>query len=349
MKDWGVRGVRWAGRRLRGRFERKVLVLLYHRVADLDADPWALGVSPSHFAEQLAVVRQRGYPLRLQDAVGALLDGTLPRRSVVITFDDGYTDNLYGAKPALERYDVPATVFVTTGPLEQGREFWWDELERLLLQPGRLPERLQLRVNGSTYRRELAEAADYDEETSRRHRRWRAWEPAPSARQALYRAIWELLQPLPDGERRRALDELGAWAGAEPVCRPTHRALSLAEVSTLAEGGLIEVGAHTVTHPALAALPAASQRDEIGRSKARLEEILDRPVESFSYPFGRQGDYTAETVAIVREAAFSCACSNFDGAVTVDTDPFQLPRVYVHDWSGREFARQLSRWLIADG
>ena len=87
------------------------------------------------------------------------------------------------------------------------------------------------------------------------------------------------------------------------------------------------------------------QRDEIQRSKNRLEEILDRPVTSFAYPYGTQKDYTTETVALVREAGFVCACSAVEGIVGSSTDRFQFPRVFVQDWEGEEFAKRLSNWL----
>ena len=141
------------------------------------------------------------------------------------------------------------------------------------------------------------------------------------------------------------LGELHRWAGAEPASRLSHRTLSYEEVVALSKGGLIEVGAHTVTHQALSALPAASQRDEILESKTRLEKILRRPVTSFAYPYGKQDHYTPETVNIVREAGFTCACSNFAGLVEQSTDPFQLPRIPVVDWSGEEFANMLSSWF----
>jgi peptidoglycan/xylan/chitin deacetylase (PgdA/CDA1 family) len=108
---------------------------------------------------------------------------------------------------------------------------------------------------------------------------------------------------------------------------------------------LIEIGAHTVTHPSLSALPIASQREEIWQSKTGLEEILDRPVTSFAYPYGKRSDYSAETVALVREAEFVCACSNFAGLVSQSTDRFQLPRVHVPDCDGEEFVKQLSGWF----
>jgi peptidoglycan/xylan/chitin deacetylase (PgdA/CDA1 family) len=337
--------LRRIARRLGNRLRRKALILLYHRVADPLSDPWALAVTPRRFSEHLDVLRQHARPIKLQQLSEALSNGNLPDRSVVVTFDDGYTDNLHSAKPLLERRDVPATAFLIAGHAGDWGEFWWDELDRLLLQPGTLPDTLRLSVKGDTYRWELGEAAHYGEEASRRHRRWRAWDDAPTSRHRLYRSLWELLKPLTQREKRTVLDELLTWADAEPFVRTTDRPLSLEEVVALAQGGLIEVGAHTMTHPVLSALPEVLQREEIQRSKARLEELVGRPVTSFSYPHGGNSDYTAETVDMVREAGFSCACSTFASVVRRSTDPFQLPRVWVQDWDGDEFAKQLSRWI----
>ena len=91
------------------------VILMYHRVADGIADPWSLCVTPENFAQQLEVLRTVAAPTRLGQLVGALGGGPTSPRSVVVTFDDGYADNLYQAKPLLLRHDVPATVFVTSG------------------------------------------------------------------------------------------------------------------------------------------------------------------------------------------------------------------------------------------
>jgi peptidoglycan/xylan/chitin deacetylase (PgdA/CDA1 family) len=121
--------------------------------------------------------------------------------------------------------------------------------------------------------------------------------------------------------------------------------MSAAEINTLAQGGLIEVGAHTVTHTRLSDLTPAAQRTEIVTSKTQLEAILNHPVTSFAYPFGRQSDYTAQTVALIREAGFDAACSNFMGLVTAGTDRYQLPRGQVQDITGEELARRLAAWF----
>jgi peptidoglycan/xylan/chitin deacetylase (PgdA/CDA1 family) len=338
----GIGRLRQTAQWFKNRSGRRALILLYHRVADLRSDPWSLGVTPSHFAEHLEVLQRYAYPMELRQLSQGLLNGNLPDRSVLVTFDDGYADNLHNAKPVLERYNVPATFFLTTGYIGHEREFWWDELDRLLLQPGTLPETLCLSVNGSTYRWMLGKAAYYDEGSFRRYQRWRAWEDAPSSRHSLYASLYELLYPLMEGERRKVLNELLLWADAKPMVRPTHRSLSLEEVFALAQGELIEVGTHTVTHPALPTLPTASQWDEISESKDRLEEILGRQVYSFAYP---HGSMSAQTVRLVREAGFTCACSCIADVTRLSSDHFRLPRIEVANWDGEMFAKRLSWWF----
>lgn len=227
MRTWGIKRLRRAVRRLRNIVAPPSLILLYHRVAEVGLDPWSLCVTPQHFAEHLEVLQKHTRPMQLQQLTQALQDGKRLHQSAIITFDDGYADNLYNAKPLLERYNIPATVFVTTGGVGHEREFWWDELERLLLQPSVLPKTLHLSINGRNYQWELGEAAYYSEDAYQCHRCWHVDEEQddPSPRHFLYRSLWQLLHPMLEGERLMVLDELLTWAGAEPVCRPTHRSL----------------------------------------------------------------------------------------------------------------------------
>lgn len=342
----GITALGRAARRLRNRFAPGALILLYHRVGELPSDPQLLCVTPRHFAEHLEILRKHTRPMELRELVQALRDNNLPRRAVVVTFDDGYADNLSHARPLLERYDLPATVFVTTGYIGHDREFWWDELERLFLQPGTLPQELYLVINGRTHQWDLGDSAHYSADAYRRDCTWNVEKKeTPTPRQHVYRSLCPLLRALPDRDQRTLIDTLIAWARTEALCRPTHRPLMPNEVLQLAEDGLVEVGSHTVTHPVLSTLPVAAQLDEIRRSKVRLEEILKRPVTSFAYPYGSRSDYTADTVGFVEEAGFARACSNYAGVVGAHTDSFQLPRVLVRDWEGDEFARRVQEWF----
>ena len=93
---------------------RPAVILMYHSISDAPV-PWA--VSPVEFAWQMAYLDRCGYSvLSLAECFARITRGdALPRRSVIITFDDGYEDNYTAAFPVLSRYRYPATIFVTTG------------------------------------------------------------------------------------------------------------------------------------------------------------------------------------------------------------------------------------------
>ena len=70
---------------------------------------------------------------------------------MAVTFDDGYLDNILNAKPILEKFEIPATVFVCAGMIGRDGELWWDQLERALLLTKKLPNWLELDVNGQHF------------------------------------------------------------------------------------------------------------------------------------------------------------------------------------------------------
>jgi peptidoglycan/xylan/chitin deacetylase (PgdA/CDA1 family) len=325
-----------AGRGPRRR-RHQPIVLLYHRIGHVPRDPQLLCVTPDHFADHLQVIAAHHRPVRL---------GGLGAGAVAVTFDDGYLDNLLVAKPLLERSDIPATVFVTSGHVRTGRPFWWDELEHLLLWPGRLPAALTLEVGRENLRWELGDDAAYVSDRDGDRTAWTVLdERDPGPREQIYRALCERFRALDETDRERALDHLRAVverdddADADAVM---PRPLSPTELTLLADGNLIEVGAHTVTHPVLSRLPMERQREEVAGSKRQLEEILGRPVSSFAYPYGAPTDFDETTVSLVRAAGFGRACANVPGRVTRRTDPFRLPRLVVRDCDGDELTRRLS-------
>ncbi len=225
----------------------------------------------------------------------------------------------------------------------QEREFWSDELDRLLLQPETLPNILSLNIDGIRYQWELGTEANYGEVEDRRDRHLSLLQKDNlNVRHSLYYSLYQLLYALPQEERWRVIDQILIWASAESVVRSTHRMLTPPEICALEEGGLIEIGAHTVTHPFLSKLPAAAQQREIQENKVQLEDMLGHAVMSFAYP---HGNYSVETTSIVQEVGFSCACSTVPKSVGRRSDRFKLPRFVVKDWDGQEFAKRLSEWF----
>lgn len=318
------------------------LVLMYHRIAHLEIDPWGLAVTPENFSEHLSIIKKHAQPISLTDFYKYRKAGQLPERSVVITFDDGYTDNLYNAKPIIDRHQVPASVFVATGYCERYREFWWDELENVLFQTRSLPEKLTLKLDGKKHIWGLGKAISYTDQDKKKDRSMRAWDAQPDTRMQLYHSIWSKLINLPALEIERALDEIIKWANFDPEPRSLYRPMEPDELIDLESSGWIEVGAHTVNHVALARHPIKIQELEISQSKKYLENILGHSIQTFTYPFG---NYDRDTISIVKKAGFDCACTTVEETVWKGSDRYLLPRFGVWDMKGKEFENQLLSWL----
>jgi peptidoglycan/xylan/chitin deacetylase (PgdA/CDA1 family) len=297
-----------------------VVILVYHRVCRLDQDPQQLAVDPARFAAQLDVLRSRFDIARFEDDWSALR-----RPAVVITFDDGYADNLHQALPLLERGGVPATFFITTGAIESQREFWWDELERHLLDAGPRPPRFE------------PSAADLDVSSPT---------ASPAERQALYQDLQPRMKRLAPERRDIWLAALRAWSGEGIAPRASHRPLTADELRRLAASPLTTLGAHGVTHTALSALSADRQREEVSVAKRQLEGWIARSVTVASFPFGGRDDFDPSSVRVTREAGLVKNAANTPGCAHRWSDPYRLPRHLVRDWDGPEFARRLSGFFL---
>lgn len=121
-----------SGRRVCNFFIPTVKILLYHRVEDITIDPYKLCVSPDNFRDQIKFLRDNFKIVPLVKLVQDLRNGKIQNDTIVITFDDGYADNLYNALPILEEFNVPATIFLTAGyispaaKLRLNKPFYWD-------------------------------------------------------------------------------------------------------------------------------------------------------------------------------------------------------------------------------
>ena len=330
MKIPGVKTSKALSRWVKARLLGGAMILGYHRVANMDSDEYDVCVSPEYFAEQMDVIRKYAHPIRLSQLVGHLKNNSLPAKSVAVTFDDGYADNLYQAKPVLEKYGIPATIFVCTG--FPGKEFWWDELERLILYTDadlhELNQELEegpLKWSPPSMHLEMDSSGD------------------KANRKAFNRLLYQFLLPL-DVEAREALMKVTRrWSGVSlPMEVIAHRALNHAELLQLTEGGLIELGSHTRSHPMLPHLSSKRQEDEIRSGKQDLESLLGMRVSGFAYPNGRATD---DAKRIVRDTGFEYACTSLHDTVRPGRDLLALTRFWQQDIDGERFMRSLNIWM----
>lgn len=299
---------------------RPAVILLYHRVADLAHDPHSLSVSADRFAAHLEVLAR-------DFEVVPLAEVRRPGRGrrLAITFDDGYVDNAEVAAPLLSSAGLRATLFATTGALDDGTEFWWDRLEHLVSKPGKT-EFLELEIADRCVRIDIR---------------------TPAGRARAIRALNRRLRVLPPLQIEETVRTIAAQVDLRAAPCKTHARLGAEALRRLAANRTFEVGGHTHNHPRLAALAPVEQQNEIEVNRHILEQVVRRPVHSFAYPFGSPGTFDATTVNIVRATGYELACANVPGRVHRWTNRYRLPRHLVGNWLPDEFARRLDAWFDA--
>jgi peptidoglycan/xylan/chitin deacetylase (PgdA/CDA1 family) len=104
--------------------------------------------------------------------------------------------------------------------------------------------------------------------------------------------------------------------------------MSDAELRALPQFG-IEAASHSVSHRSMARLPPAEARREARESRARLEDVMGRPVTAFAFPFGTRADYSPEVCGILAEEGYDLAFTSQHGAARPGSEPMMLPRVKV--------------------
>lgn len=316
----------------------KALILMYHRVAEPERDPWGLAVSPQRFGEQMAMLKKYAQPIRLGELIQHLRSGRCPERAVAVTFDDGYADNLYQAKPILDRHQIPATVFIATDYVRQERPFWWDILEDICFQPQQLPRTLHWPLAGREEPIDLGQAAAGRTSGAGVF----PWEAEPGTRLHFFYTVWEKLLRLPLADREDALRQLADWSGQQPRQAADRRPMRPDELPALESSGWVEIGAHTASHAALSAHSRTLQREEIAKSKSYLEYLLRHPICTFSYPYG---DYSRTTVALVKALGFTGACTTQESIVWKRSRSHYLPRFNVLNWKGDTFKNRIINQL----
>lgn len=281
---------------------------------ELDAD---------RFDQTLRWIGQQFRVLPPLNACMQLIEGEIPPRAAILTFDDGYRDNHDVALPILKRHDMTAAFFIAPGYLDDGvqfndrlteafRDLRSDLFDARWLDLGLLPcGSLQTKLVALE---EVRAKIKYFE---------------PSARTAAVQRVEAACESIGSGlQRGRVM-------------------MTADEVIALARNGM-EIGAHTVMHPILQSVDDANARAEIQSSREILQSILGHPPVLFAYPNGKPGhDFDHRHVEMVRQAGFSFAFSTERGVATPLTDRMLLPRFM--PWHTAQWRFKLEALRVAFG
>lgn len=313
---------------LLGGNSKRLTVLIFHRVLP-EVDPLSPDeMHASRFDALVGTLVHFFNVLPMDEALSRLRAGTLPTRSVAITFDDGYADNYTIACPILIKHGVKATFFVASGFLDGG--IMWNDVAREALRSFR-GDRLDLS--------------------------WLDLGVCSVATEAERHRLTETLLPklkylTPEG-RRTALTRLIGDTGARI---PDDLMLTTAQLQGLQAAGM-EIGGHTMDHPILAVLSEAEARQQMADNRAHLTHLLGRAPRYFAYPNGRpEQDYLAVHARIARELGYEAAFTTSYGSAGPESGSFELPRFTPWDKDalrfslrlGHNFFRSHSRRLLSD-
>lgn len=319
----------------------KAAILMYHQVSDKRYDPWELAVHPNHFHAQLEYLKNNFHVVPVADLADGIAAHKL-KKTIAITFDDGFKDNYANAAPLLDWHELPATFYVATRAMKADYLYWWDALQDVIFHTKVLPVRLDMVINDVQIQFTFRTDRSLNGKLINQLRAWNYNLPIPNERVALYMLLWHHIRPLTYAQQEQALSAIREWADhSEFICSQDHT-MSVREMQMLSENPLFTIGAHSVHHAMLSQQNAIDQAYEVRESKHQLEKWLGKPITGFAYPYG---NYSSLTQTLLKEAGFRYAVSTEPKAVTTDDDPFALPRIQVKNWCVYEFASKLNEMV----
>ncbi len=302
----GLRADRWLAPASRG----TGLILTFHHVRPPELGDYApnalLSITPAFLDRTLQLLKKIGFELiSLDDLPARLADEDAASPFAVLTFDDGYRDNVEHAAPILARHGAPWTLFVTAAFADGRGRLWWIELERAI---GRL-ERVRLPHAGIDL-----PARDAEEKN------------------AAFDIVYRHLRAGPEEVLLQSIAGLCREAGIAVGDLARELCLTWNELRDLSRDARVSFGAHTLSHPMLAKHDSAFATREIAASAERLSAELGRPVRHLSYPVGDPTSAGLREFAIARQLGFATAVTTRPGHVFSEhVDHLHaLPRVSVN-------------------
>ncbi len=288
-------------------------VLTFHRVAEADAsylfDDEVVDTTPAAFDRQLRVLREYFDPIGIDDVIALRHGGSLPNNPVLVTFDDGYRDNITTALPLLQRHGIPATFFIATDYIAERRVFWWDRI--CYLVKGAAGPSLELHYPQAIT---LAIAT-------------------PESRKAALRQLLRIVKQTFELDLDRFLRELAvaadvAWDDDIERRFADRLLMTWDDIRALRAAGM-GIQSHTRTHRVLQTLPPAEVAAELLGSRIELEQQLGEPIRALSYPVGHTISDRGDIRHAMEEAGYELGFTNATGAQPLDRvlDPYDVHRV----------------------
>jgi len=271
------------------------IIFTLHNVVPGEAPAFApnriLTVTPEFLESVVIRVRAAGLDIvSLDEARERLLAGDESRRFACLTFDDGYRDNLDHAYPVLQRQEAPFAIYVTTCMPDGTAEPWWLALEQAIARS----EAVEVTVGEGT---ETLTCGSVEEKY-----------------QAYEKVYWRL-RGLGEQEKREMARGIAERAGIDMAALIQDLSLTWGEIEWLSGDPLVTIGAHTVSHSALARLSDAEAEYEIAESRRRIGDMIGARPRHLAYPYGDPGSAGPREFTIAARLGFATAVTTRPGVL----------------------------------
>ena len=272
---------------------RGVIFTLHHVLPPSDDEfqpNRILEVTPEFLRKAIMRIRARGYDIIPIGEVASRLRDPDANRFVVLTFDDGYRDNLERAYPVLKELDCPFTIYVATSMPDGTAELWWRVLETVIANSAQIS--LKFDDVPLLFHCETAEE-----------------------KYKTYESVYWWLRARSQDEQRDFIREVAERHGVDMGAMTRRLAMGWDEISVLARDSLVTIGAHTVNHFALGRLKAGRAAAEAGNSADILDSYLPERPRHFAYPYGDPVSAGPREFEEARKAGFETAVTTRPGVL----------------------------------
>ena len=282
-----------------------ITVLAYHDISE--GRYLYLSVPEKVFETHIKFLLKNKYNIiSLKRAVMMLKTGErIPKKTVVITFDDGYKSMFTSVFPLVKKHQIPITIFLSVEPLMTGRPLFVDELRYAF--ENTLEKKLNLTSFGLQQysldqdSERLKAISDIDQYGKRK---------CNESKEQIIASIFTALKV--DREDSRLKNIMLNWN----------------EVQEMSKHG-VTFGAHTISHPNLTKISQEEARTELFESKKIIESNIGENVDFFAYPYGCRDSYNLKIRQMVEECDFTAACILNSGVNKAGEDLFLIKRINI--------------------
>ncbi len=309
---------------------KNINILMYHGFSNQDGGEGFNTYHGKHlyiekFRQQMAFLKQYYHVISLRHLI-AFYQGeeSIPKRSVVITIDDGYYSNYALAYPVLREFFMPATIFVATDFIDQKEFLWVDRVEYALANT----RETQLKVNINNHQYEYTLSSDDQKRRA-----------DSEIKSILKRFSSEKREPVIQGIENELKIKLTRQSKDAEIYTP----LTWSQMSEMIHSGFVTIGSHGSSHTIATSMASDAWAEELKHSRQRIQHMTRTRGELFSYPNGGQEDFNEQTQHMVEASGFQCALTTMVGTNHLKEDCFRLKRLNIHNGGDIDgFMRTLS-------